>query len=398
MAILGDALKLAKRRGAGKRKGLRAVGVINDWDLPELMPGAFARASPVQREHFESRCKEVWREEEKRAKMEESEWRSSRQEEEDKDRRREKRMDSEVAYLSEMFPDLDFALVRAIYMEAAGQDSSVDAALPQLLQLSSSSNSGRDVISEATRSGGDRETQKITHRGGVDTGQEEEQGRGGVATPTSSPSFSTQESPNSSRDAAALEISKEADEVGAAWPTLCGADGWQVVSMKQLECLDKEEQSSVWRDRAFAAKELPQQKKQESWPNAKQKLNVSAAKEGVDAKTLAGGNRTTVTTTSPEEEEAEEGEVFEDLFEMRMSQGMRRASRFARRPKYRGSGNPSGFFEKDVDGSSLCSSSAPTEDAALDNFPVVQQVEDECEAGRERPVHVPKEDNSEVAV
>merc|ERR1712093_827684 len=189
---------------------------------------------------------------EKREKMEESE-RRSRQEEET--RRREKRMESEVAYLSEMFPDLDFALVRAIYMEA-GQYS-VDAAVPQLLQLSNS-NSGR-VIAEATRSG-DRETE--TEQSGVDTGQEGQEGRG--AATTSSPSFSTQESQNSSRDAA-LE-SKEADQVGAVWPTLCGADGWQVVSMKQLDCLDKE-QSNVWRDRAFAAKELPQQK-QQSWPNA----------------------------------------------------------------------------------------------------------------------------------
>lgn len=94
---------------------------VNSSDIPELLPGARASATPAQREAFEQRCRELYREEV-------AEYGPHCVD----DRAGWGRGAIPVADLEAMFPSLDGALVRALAMEA----STVERAVELLLALS----------------------------------------------------------------------------------------------------------------------------------------------------------------------------------------------------------------------------------------------------------------------
>lgn len=130
---------------------------LNTWDMPELMKGAKAGATNVERSAFEDRCKAVWKSDQKHEKKEARE--SNRQEMNDVQLAQEK----EIENLREMFPMLDPGLIRSLYLErgsegciedlvklSAAMDPE-DAKLPELKTIDIESASEFPSLSESTR-------------------------------------------------------------------------------------------------------------------------------------------------------------------------------------------------------------------------------------------------------
>jgi len=86
--------------------------MVNISDIPELMPGAHSRANPADRERFERRCLEVYRED-----FEDDPYEYPAE---------EAVFGGSVHVLQSMFPSLDVALVQAISDEAPTQQHAID--------------------------------------------------------------------------------------------------------------------------------------------------------------------------------------------------------------------------------------------------------------------------------
>mmetsp|Transcript_39499 Transcript_39499/g.86137 ORF Transcript_39499/g.86137 Transcript_39499/m.86137 type:complete len:200 (+) Transcript_39499:59-658(+) len=105
-----------KRR---RNKAAAEKPYLNDWDLPELMPGALPSANSVERDLFERRCKKMWRQME----AEEARQRYRKQAEQDVT------TVAEVCELQEMFPTVDAEIVQALYVEDYDMTSCVEKIL-----------------------------------------------------------------------------------------------------------------------------------------------------------------------------------------------------------------------------------------------------------------------------
>uniref|UniRef100_A0A7S4GPG0 CUE domain-containing protein n=1 Tax=Oxyrrhis marina TaxID=2969 RepID=A0A7S4GPG0_OXYMA len=105
-----------KRR---RNKAAAEKPFLNDWDLPELMPGALPSANSVERDLFERRCKKMWRQIE----AEEARHLYRKQVEQDVT------TVAEVCELQEMFPTVDAEIVQALYVEDHDMASCVDKIL-----------------------------------------------------------------------------------------------------------------------------------------------------------------------------------------------------------------------------------------------------------------------------
>mmetsp|Transcript_16066 Transcript_16066/g.29363 ORF Transcript_16066/g.29363 Transcript_16066/m.29363 type:complete len:300 (+) Transcript_16066:208-1107(+) len=170
---------------------------VNLFDIPELLPGARPNANPAQREEFEERCRLLHR-------QSEAEREAERQEHLLEQAALADSSAGTVPALADieaMFPMLDGALVRTIYMEAREPQDALDT----LLALSAAA---ADVSEGAER----------------------------PATPPP------------------LDLGVEDHE---KFPSLVDSEGWQVAATRQFNRDPDEDLGSAWRDRAHAAKHLP---------------------------------------------------------------------------------------------------------------------------------------------
>lgn len=239
------------KHGAGgfaKKCGRTWAPDLNDWDLPELaMPAntkqVRPRANPSNhREYFESRCKQVWRDIEMRDPT------VNTREEDNRARKVEKDMET----LSAMFPGLEPTLVQAIYFDVKGNSQ---AAVEQLLPLSSAALKQQIQPVQPT----DERMAAEEAEEAIEAEDEED----GFTFVEASDAIEADVALKDEGRRVTIPSTTQTEE---AWPSLTLADGWQTVSMKELEEdsekktneKDSEGNRTLWRDRAFAAKALPE--------------------------------------------------------------------------------------------------------------------------------------------
>lgn len=339
-----------RRTRSGEAGKAPLAPFVNDWDLPELMPGAQPSANSVQRDHFEQRCKAVWKEE----RQVEQHYRDQQAD------LKATAHDEELLSLVSMFPNLEPGLVHSIYNDSK---RNMEAAVNQLLTLSLAADVAK---AESTAAGAAAAGTTDEKQDGDQTGlgsasstacgsteaqqgiQDQEVEEEGTTAPPGKESSSAHAAPPCSPSSS--PAGKPAADLNfgdaSSFPTLVGRDGWQVANAKQLSASEAEG-TSAWRDRAAKAKEIPQPPA----PKPKPKPRTASEEEAAALKeTGASDDRV-------------KDPVGLTEYEWRMRQGERRARKATERAKRRGmkgrAGAGGGYADADSEQGDRCSELPP---------------------------------------
>ena len=112
---------------------------LNTWDVPEFLPGALPRATPVQRAYFEERSKKVFQ---NNLVMDEIEAEASR---ERMQTELAEKLEDDMITLRELFPTIDTVVIQETYLTSDGE---MEPTINQLLILSQGTSTGNTPRSQ----------------------------------------------------------------------------------------------------------------------------------------------------------------------------------------------------------------------------------------------------------